>query len=60
MLVLFRHYNYEFSVPVLFRNKAQCEAQGPFPCRALQRGCGTAQGRPSGKLVNAHGLRCAS
>jgi hypothetical protein len=31
MLVLFRHYNYEFSVPVLFRNKAQCEAQGPFP-----------------------------
>jgi hypothetical protein len=28
-LVLFQHYNYGFSVPVLFRNKAQCEAQGP-------------------------------
>ena len=44
--MLFQHYNYGFSVPVLFRSKAQCEAQGPFPCRALQRGCGTATGMP--------------
>ena len=44
--MLFQRYNYGFSVSVLFRNKAQCEVQGPFPCRALQRGCGTAQGCP--------------
>jgi len=60
MLVLFQGDNYGFSAAVLARSKAQCEVQGPLPCRALQRGCGPIQQRPAGQLVVGHELRCTS
>ena len=38
--VLYQLHNYGFGISMVFRSKALCEAQGPIPCRAQQRGCG--------------------
>jgi hypothetical protein len=56
MLVLLQYDNDGFSVPVVFRGKAQCAGNGHSPCQAaLQRGSGTPQERPKGWSVSAHG-----
>jgi hypothetical protein len=39
-LVLFQHYNYGFSVPVVFRSKTQCESNG----ESLVEHCNAAAG----------------
>ncbi|MCP4283115.1 MAG: hypothetical protein GY792_01490 [Gammaproteobacteria bacterium] len=44
-----------FSVPVVFRSKAQCAGNGCLPCQALQRHGGTPQARPKGWSVSAQG-----
>ncbi|MCP4283350.1 MAG: hypothetical protein GY792_02695 [Gammaproteobacteria bacterium] len=44
-----------FSVPVVFRSKAQCAGNGCLPCQALQRRGGTPQARPKGWSVSAQG-----
>ncbi len=54
-LVLFQGNKSGFSVPVVFRGKAQCADDGRLPCQALQRGRGAPQERPKGWSVSAHG-----
>ncbi|MCP4285892.1 MAG: hypothetical protein GY792_15790 [Gammaproteobacteria bacterium] len=44
-----------FSVPVVFRSKAQCAGNGCLPCQVLQRRGGTPQARPKGWSVSAQG-----
>ncbi|MCP4284297.1 MAG: hypothetical protein GY792_07595 [Gammaproteobacteria bacterium] len=44
-----------FSVPVVFRSKAQCAGNGCLPCQTLQRRGGTPQARPKGWSVSAQG-----
>ena len=46
ILVLFQHDNYGFSVPVVFRNQAQCEGNG----RTLVEYCNAVAGHHRGAL----------
>ena len=52
--VLFQHHNYGFSVPVVFRNKAQCAGNG----RTLAKHC-TKSRRPEATQLTAEHHRSA-